>query len=72
VRSGAGWGHLGVSDVALAKLGLRNGRDVVKMVDDTRSSNRRYAMEAGSSSPALKASWTRGMGRVISGSPSPF
>ena len=71
MRSGAGWGHLGVSDVALAKLGLRNGWDVLKMVDDTRGSNRCYALEAGSSSsPALNASWTRGMGRVISGSPS--
>jgi len=68
VRSGAGWGHLGVTDVALAKLRLRNGRDVVRMADDTKGSSRRYILETGaSSSAALNASGTRGMGRVSLG-----
>ena len=68
MRSGAGWGHLGVTDVALAKLRLRNGRDVVRMADDTKGSSRRYILETGaSSSAALNASGTRGMGRVSLG-----
>ena len=61
-------GSLGVTDVALAKLRLRNGRDVVSMADDTKGSGRRYILERGaSSSAALNASGTRGMGRVSLG-----